>query len=104
MIFGKTIKTWKDIKEKKNATKTEIKQRQKELRSIVPFQAKMVRRLNILNMLLSCDDDIDFTTIETDNISESTVAEYINQELKDYVVKKRDNSLLYDFKLKEIQF
>lgn len=99
----KFIGVLKEIKKRKNQTKKYIQAQQKELKDTVPYEAKIAQTLKINEMCFEKLPDLESITIEVDDKSTELVDQYIEKELKDYIVHKHeDNVNLYDFTIKTI--
>lgn len=104
MIFEKSFKTWKGIKDRKDAEKKRIKNQQKELKDLRPFEARISSAIKISDMLYSNISDLESFNVETDERSAALVNEYIYTILQDFTVKEdEEKENQYILKAKEIE-
>lgn len=105
MLFDKTIKIKKQIRDLKNAEKKRIKKQQQEMKDIVPFESKISQTANIYDMLINNIEDLDYIKVKVDDNSETLLNEYVYTLLQDFIVKKEDDvNKLFSIKQKSIEF
>jgi len=103
MIFEKTLWTIGEIKRRKKAKEAFIKEQERELKDLLPFEAKLAQTLKIINMCYEKIPNLKFITTKADDSSEALVDQYIVTNLTDYVVKKHtDDTTKYDITQKEL--